>query len=39
MGLIAQQWTHASMCEMRDGTKEEQPMRHTLHVNIETNIK
>ena len=39
MGLVAQQRTHASVHEMRDGTKEEWPMRRTLHVDIETNIK
>jgi hypothetical protein len=30
MGLVAQQWTYASVREMRDGTKEERPMRHTV---------
>jgi hypothetical protein len=39
MGLVAQQQTHASVHKMRSGSKEEWPMRHTLHVNIETDIK
>jgi hypothetical protein len=39
MGLVAQQWTQASVHKMKDRSKEEWPIRHTLHVSIETNIK
>ena len=39
MGLIAQQRTHASVREMRSGSKEERPTRRTLHVDIGTNNK
>jgi hypothetical protein len=36
MGLVAQQQTQASVCEMRNGSKEEQPTRRTLYVDIGT---
>jgi len=39
MGLVAQQWTHASVREMRSGSKEERPTRRMLHVDIGTNDK